>query len=67
MENRNNKTSMRATLKALPVGGSCTIHFGVNTYTSIRNTACILGLEMGRQYSVHLDRAARTYQVIRTI
>lgn len=67
MENRNTKTSMRATLKALPVGGSCTIHFGSNSYTSIRNTACILGLEMGRQYSVHLDRAARTYEVTRNI
>lgn len=67
MEHANNKTSMRATIAALPVGGKVAIRFGEKTYTSVRNTACLLGMELGRQYRVHLDRASRTYEVTRYV
>jgi hypothetical protein len=54
-------------MKALPVGGRLNVPVGRMTYSSVRNCAALLGFELERKYSVHLDRVARCYEVTRNV
>lgn len=59
------KNSVRGALKALPIGGMIAVRVGDITYSGVRNTACVLGLELDRTYSVHLNRSERVYEITR--
>ena len=64
MENQN-KMSVRGAMRALPVGGAIIVRVGEMTYSGVRNTASTLGLELNRNYSVHLNRSDRVYEITR--
>ena len=59
------KISMRATLMQMKTGQEVKIPFRMYGYNSVRNCASLLGLDMGRRYSVSVDRAAGQTKVTR--
>ena len=59
------KISMRATLARMAAGEVITIPLKLRGYNSVRNCASLLGTELGRQYSVSVDRAAGQSKVTR--
>lgn len=60
------KVSMRATMADMKTGEVVTIPLKLREYSSIRNCASLLGLSMGRKYSVSLDRVSGECTVTRT-
>ena len=59
------KISMRATMAQMKAGESITIPMRIRCYNSVRNCASLLGSDLGRKYSVSVDRAAQTTKVTR--
>lgn len=59
------KISMRATLVQMKPGQEVTIPIRVRNSNSVRNCASTLGTDLGRKYSVSVDREARTCKVTR--
>lgn len=59
------KISMRATLASMEPGEVVTIPMRLRTYNAVRNCACLLGYDLGRKYSVSVDRAAAHCKVTR--
>ena len=59
------KESMRATLVEMEPGKEIEISLSVRSYNTIRNCASILGVEMGRRYSVTLVRQDNSCKVTR--
>lgn len=60
------RVSMRATMAEMKKGEVVTIPLKLREYSSIRNCASLLGLSMGRKYSVSLDRVSGECTVTRT-
>lgn len=56
---------MRATLVQMQAGECVVIPMRERASNSVRNCACLLGLEMDRKYTVKVDRVARTCKVTR--
>lgn len=59
------RISMRATMAQMKKGEVITIPLRIRGYNSIRNCASLLGSDMGRKYSVSIDRAAAHCKVTR--
>jgi len=59
------KISMRATLAKMKPGEVLTIPNRMRGYNSVRNCASLLGSELGRKYSVNVDRSADSTKVTR--
>ena len=59
------RISIRDTLAQMEVGDTVGLAFDVAKGASIRSAASILGLEMERTYTVHVNRNNRTYEVTR--
>lgn len=59
------KISMSATLRQMRPGGVVEIPLKLRTYNYIRNCASTLGTQLGRKYSVALDREAASCKVTR--
>lgn len=59
--------SMRATLKAMEVGEVVRIPLGTRGYNSVRNCASLLAGELGRKYSVNIDRQSAESKVTRVL
>lgn len=60
------KISMRATLAQMSKGESLEIPLKVRGYNSVRNCASLLGYDLGRKYSVAVDRLGDVCKVTRT-
>ena len=60
------KISLRATLAQMKAGDCITIPLQVRGYNTIRNCASLAGSDLGRKYSVSLDRANNNCKVTRT-
>lgn len=60
------KISMRASMAEMNVGEVLNIPLGVRGYNSVRNCASLLGLSLGRKYSVSINRADGLSSVTRT-
>lgn len=59
------KISMRATLAKMRPGEAVNIPLRLRSYNSVRNCASLLGSDLGRKYSVSVDRAAAQCKVTR--
>ena len=59
------KESMRATLVEMEPGKEIEISLSVRSYNTIRNCASLLGGDLGRKYSVAVNRAAGVCKVTR--
>lgn len=59
------KISMRATLAQMKAGDAITIPLRVRGYNSVRNCASLLGSEMGRKYSVSVNRTDANCKITR--
>lgn len=59
------KISMRATLAQMEAGETLTIPMEMRSYNAVRNCASLLGLELGRKYSVSVSRESRSANVTR--
>lgn len=64
-KNMVTKISVRATLKEMQAGEEVKIPFRLSRYNSVRNCASLLGQDMGRRYSVSVDRTAEQTKVTR--
>ena len=60
------KISMRATMAQMKAGESIVIPMRIRGYNSVRNCASLLGSDLGRKYSVSVDRVAHECKVTRT-
>ena len=49
----------------MAVGETLGLATSAISYATVRHYASLLGLEMARRYSVHLNREKRTYEVTR--
>jgi formylmethanofuran dehydrogenase subunit D len=59
------KPSLRATLLAMKPDQVEYIPFGIWAQNSIRNNACMTGVDYGRKYKVEIDREAKHYKITR--
>ena len=59
------KISMRATLVQMAPGESILIPLTLRTSNSVRNCASVLALDMGRKYTVSVDRIEGNCKVTR--
>lgn len=61
------KPSLRATIKAMPVGGVEKIPVKDFSYATVRNYCFALGFELSRKYSSRLNQAEGVYEITREI
>jgi len=59
------KASVRATISNMAVGETLGLAFDAVAFSTVRGYATFLSQELGRKYSVHLNRNNRTYEVTR--
>jgi len=59
------KLSLRATVAEMEVGEVVRVPLKLRRYSTIRNTAALLGQELGRKYSVKVDRVADLCKITR--
>lgn len=57
--------SVRGTLRAMEPNQVVEIPFGMRSYSYIYSCASMLGMEMNRKYSVHVDRQGGHYKITR--
>lgn len=59
------RLSLRATVAEMEVGEVVRVPLKLRRYSSIRNTAALLGKELGRKYSVNVDRVSDLCRITR--
>lgn len=61
----NNETPLLARIRAMQVGENITVPVNAYAYNTVRRYASDCNFLMERNYSVHMDRKARTFTVTR--
>ena len=61
------KPSLRATIKAMPVGGVEKVPVSDYSYTTVRNYCFALGFELSRKYTSRLNRAENVFEITREV
>lgn len=59
------KASVRATIAQMGVGETIGLACDIVSSNTVRGYAVTLGVELQRKYTVHLNRANRTFEVTR--
>lgn len=60
------KTSLKRLMIEMQQGARMRVAVGAYGYTTIRTYASMIGFDLERTYTVHLDRENRTYEITRT-
>lgn len=59
------KISLRGDIIALDAGDMLRVPIGVRSYSYTRHVAAMVGMERGRKYGVHINRAAGVFEITR--